>query len=145
MSPRRKSTLTLGGGVLVAVVALLVLVLGLASCGGSVRGYVRDHYAKVSSRNGSDVYRSNDAVAKVTKDIAGAWKPADRVTDPGGVFLRYRDDLVAIRPRTGGGSEITVDDAERGYAHWYPYVGGWFGTYSGPGEGFRGGGPGSGK
>lgn len=145
MNPRQKSTATFGCAAIVAVVALLVLVGGLASCGGSVRGYVKDHYTKVSSRNGSDVYRTKDSVAKVTKDITDEWKPADRLTDPGGVFLRYRDDLVAVRPRTGGGSDITVDDADRGYAHWYPYVGGWFGTYSGRGEGFRGGGPGSGK
>lgn len=145
MNARQKSTTTLVVGAVVALIALVVLVTSLSSCGSSPRSYVRDHYTAAGKRNGTEVYRSRDRTEKVVKDITNAWKPADRLTDAGGVFLRYRDELVAVRPRTGGGSEISVEDPERGYAHWYPYVGGWFGTYSGRAEGFRGGGPGTGK
>ena len=81
----------------------------------------------------------------MAKDIAGAWKPADRLNDPSAIFLRYRGDYVAITPDSAGGSHIYVDDERRGYARWYPHVGGYWGTYSGPGEGIRGGGPGAGK
>ena len=78
--------------------------------------------------------------------IAGKWKPAERLADPSGYFLRYRNDIVAVTAAPeGGGSRIFVDEERRGYARWYPYVGGYWGTYSGPGEGFRGGGPGAGK
>jgi hypothetical protein len=145
MNLRDKSNTALvaGGGLL--LIALVMLVMGLSSCGSSPRSWVKDHYTAAGKRGGADVYRTNERVEKVTKDLTKAWKPADRLTDPGGVFLRYADDLVAIRPRTGGGTEISVDDADRGYASSYPYVGGWFGTYSGRAEGFRGGGPGTGK
>jgi len=145
MSRLRTASIPLLIGGVIAVIALLLLVGGLSSCGSSVKGYVRDHYDRAGTRNGAELYRSGDRVDEVVKDITGAWKPADRITDPGGVFLRYSDTFLAVRPRTGGGTDIEVDDPERGYAHWYPFVGGWFGTYSGRGEGFRGGGPGSGK
>jgi hypothetical protein len=145
MSLRGKSTTTMVVAGIVAVVALVILVTSLSSCGSSPRSYVRDHYTAAGKRNGTEVFRSKDRVERVVKDITSEWKPADRLTDTGGVFLRYRDDLIAVRPRTAGGSEISVDDPDRGYAHWYPFVGGWFGTYSGRAEGFRGGGPGTGK
>jgi len=145
MSLRGKSTASIvaGGGLL--LLALVLLIGGLSSCGSSPRSWVKDHYTAAGKRGGADVFRTNQNVAQVTKDLTDAWKPADRLTDPGAVFLRYRDDLVTIRPRTGGGTELMVDDADRGYASAYPFVGGWFGTYSGRAEGFRGGGPGSGK
>lgn len=145
MSATGKSTTALVIGAIVAVLALVVLVGTLSSCGSSVKGYVKDHYSHVGKRNGAELYRSDKRVEKVVSEITDAWKPADRLTDPGGVFLRYSDTFVAVRPRSGGGTDIEIDDPERGYAHWYPFVGGWFGTYSGRAEGFRGGGPGSGK
>jgi hypothetical protein len=52
--------------------------------------------------------------------------------------------MVVVVPMKGG-SRIYVDDAKSGYRRWYGHVGGWFGTYSGPAEGLRGGGPGTGK
>jgi hypothetical protein len=145
MSLRGRSPLALVSGGILLLVALGLLIGGLSSCGSSPRSWVKDHYTSAGKRDGSDVYRTSERVERVTKRLTDAWKPADRLTDPGGVFLRYSDDLIAIRPRTEGGSEITVDDADRGYAHWYPFVGGYFGTYSGRAEGFRGGGPGTGK
>lgn len=146
MSLRGKSTATLVAGAGLLLFALVLLVGGLSSCGSSPRSWVKDHYTSAGKRDGADVYRTRDRVEKVTKDLTSAWKPADRITDPGGVFLRYSDELIAIRPiANGGGTELSVDDADRGYASFYPYVGGWFGSYSGRAEGFRGGGPGSGK
>lgn len=146
MSLRGKSNTSIIAGVVLLVIAVGLLIGGLSSCGSSPRSYVKDRYTAAGKRNGSEIYRTNDRVEKVAKDLTAEWKPADRLVDTGGVFLRYKDDLIAIRPRSGGGgTEISVDDPERGYAHWYPYVGGWFGTYSGRAEGFRGGGPGTGK
>jgi hypothetical protein len=145
MSFESKATAAMAAAVLVAVIALIVLVTTLSSCGSSVDGYVDEHYTRAGERNGAKHYTSGDRIEKVVADITDAWKPADRLSDPGGVFLRYADSMVAVRPAAYGGSEIDVDDPERAYAHWYPYVGGWFGNYSGPAESFRGGGPGSGK
>lgn len=145
MSLKGKSTTTVVAGGALLVLALVLLVGGLSSCGSSPRSWVKDHYTAAGKRGGADLYRTTQSVSKVTRDLTKAWKPADRLTDPGAVFLRYRDDLVIVRPRRGGGTEIAVDDADRGYASAYPFVGGWFGTYSGRAEGFRGGGPGTGK
>jgi hypothetical protein len=61
-----------------------------------------------------------------------------------GVFLRYSDDVVSVVPQSGG-SRIIVDDEDSGYRRNYLFVGGFWGTFSGRGQGFRGGGPGSGK
>jgi hypothetical protein len=52
---------------------------------------------------------------------------------------------VTISPQGGGGSRIVVDDEETGYRRGFVYLGGWWGSYSGPAESFRGGGPGGGK
>ena len=130
------AAIVLGGG------ALLALVVGTS---GSVRGHIGDRYELVSSDGGSRRYRSADPPSEVAADIAAEWKPAERLNDPSGYFLRYRDTIVAVTPTEAGGSEIHVDDERRGYARWYPYVGGWWGTYSGGAEGTRGGGPGVGK
>ena len=40
---------------------------------------------------------------------------------------------------------IEVANQRSGYNHFYSYVGGFWGTYSGPSASFRGGGPGAGK
>ena len=49
------------------------------------------------------------------------------------------------RRRGRRGSRIFVDDEEGGYHRNYFFVGGFWGTYSGPAGSFRGGGPGAGK
>lgn len=132
-------------GMVVAAVGAAV-VLGVIVFGrGNVRDHVSGRYRFVQRDGGSAVYSSPEAPSKVAGDIAGKWKPADRLSDPSGFFLRYRSDIVAITPEPGGGSRIFVDDEDRGYNRWYPIVGGNWGTYSGGGEGFRGGGPGAGK
>jgi hypothetical protein len=140
----------LTGWTLKVVAAVAVVVLGVGAMAllfrGSVRNWIDDRYTRVSSEAGgrSVVYTSPKAASTVTGEITGRWKPGDRLANPSGNFLRYDDTVVAVTP-SGGGSRITVDDEDRGYARWYPFVGGWWGTYSGPGETFRGGGPGAGK
>ncbi len=146
-----------------AIIALL-----LAGAGGlglfwtmSSHGSVRDYVAKTYTSAGSEpapggksagrkdtlVYTSPRSVTRTAADISDRNKPADRRTTEGGAFLRYSNDVVSVVPPAKGarGSRILVDDEEGGYHRNYGYVGGFWGTYSGAGGSFRGGGPGSGK
>ncbi len=124
---------------------------------GSVRDDIAKSYRKVAEqpppgKAGSDrkptlVYASPKSITQTARDISDKHKPADRRTTEAGAFLRYSDDVVSIVPPTKGarGSRILVDDEEGGYHRNYGYVGGYWGTYSGAGGSFRGGGPGTGK
>jgi Domain of unknown function (DUF4247) len=130
-------------------VALVALGGGLAVMflsAGSVRSWIGGRYTQVSSTDGgrSAVYSSPKHPSAVAEEIADRWKPAQRLNDPSGFFLRYSDAVVAVT-QSANSSRIYVDDPSRGYARWFPYVGGYWGTYSGPAETFRGGGPGAGK
>lgn len=84
-----------------------------------------------------------DAPASVAREIQDNTRAEDRIFDDGMVFLRYADDIVAIRPNTGrSGSVIDIDDYDDGYDRWRTHV------YSWPAPGsssFRGGGHGFGK
>jgi len=122
---------------------VLVLVLVLAGSTGGVRGFIRDTYERAGSDRGAEVYRSDEPPAAVARQIADAHAPADRRATPEGVFLRYRDDMVGVTAE-GEGSRIAVADEDRGYALFFPFVGGYWGRSSGPAETFRGGGPGGG-
>lgn len=135
------------GAVVLVVVGALAMTGVVLSTRGSLREHVKERYTLVSSTEGgrSLEYKADGAPSAVAASIAGAWKPAERLADPSGHFLRYRNDIVAVTAAEGGGSRIFVDEERRGYTRWYPYIGGYWGTYSGPGEGFRGGGPGAGK
>ena len=134
---------------------ILALVLVLAGIGGIValtqRGSVREHvlatYEVVESEGDSYTLHSDDTVSRTAADIRSAWKPAEELVDPGGTFLRYSDDIVAVTPDPDGGSTVFLDDEERGYNRWFPYVVGFwgFGGSGGPVGGTRGGGPGDGK
>lgn len=126
-----------------AGVGVLVLILVLAGSSGGVRGFVKDNYERAGSDQGAEVYRSDEPPAAVAREISDAHAPADRRATPEGVFLRYRDDMVGVTAE-GDGSRIAVADEDRGYALFFPFVGGYWGRYSGPAETFRGGGPGGG-
>ncbi len=145
MSPKVKLLAALGAAG-IGLAALLGVVFGTK---GSVRDHIAGKYQRVAAEsNGSSVvYTSTEPPGAVAKSIAGAWKPAERINDPGGYFLRYRSAIVAITAAAAGqaGSRIYVDDQRQGYNRWYPYIGGRWGTFSGPGETFRGGGPAAGK
>ena len=137
----------IGAGALVGI-GLLILLANAFGGTGSVREHIDKTYTRERTSDaalaGARVYSSTKASATVANDIADRWKPADRHTDPAGHFLRYRNDIVVVSP-TATGSRIVVDDERRGYARWYPFIGGYWGTYSGPGDDIRGGGPGAGK
>lgn len=145
MSPKVKLLAALGAAG-VGLVALFGVLFGTK---GSVRSYIAGKYQRVEaeSKGRSAVYTSTQSPGVVAKSIASRWKPAERVNDPGGSFLRYRSAIVAVTAAAAGqtGSRIYVDDQRSGYNRWYPYVGGLWGTFSGPGETFRGGGPAAGK
>lgn len=126
-----------------------VLVLALAVLTGclnaSVREWAADNYERRPDRGTAQVFHSDDPPTVTARRIADAREPAERRVTASGVFLRYQRDFVAVIPDPAGGSEILVEDERRGYATFFPYVGGFWGTYSGRGESFRGGGPGAGK
>ena len=136
----RPKLLIAGGLGVVGLVVLLFALLG----GNSIRGYLDDNYERVSSDGNSVVYTSDQKPKAVYEDIRSAVTPADVQVDPEGYFLRYSDDIVAITA-SGSGSRIYLDDERHGYAHWFPFVAGVWGTGGGLGEGVRGGGPGGGK
>ena len=136
------------GAVVLTVVGALALSAVILGSRGTLRDHLRENYTLVRTTDGgrSIEYTSDRKPSAVAASIADEWKPAERLADPSGYFLRYRNDIVAVTSATeGGGSRIFVDEERRGYTRWYPYVGGYWGTYSGPAEGFRGGGPGAGK
>lgn len=132
------------------ILAGLIAVIGLGALGlaasraGGVRGYLADHYTRVSAQGDNVVYTAARDPGTVYNEIRSRHRPADTLVQPSGYFLRYSDDIVVVTA-DGPGSRIYVDDEDRGYARWFPVVGGVWGTYRGPGEIFRGGGPGSGK
>lgn len=94
---------------------------------------------------GSRTFKSTATPLSTAASIAKAWKPAERLDQPNGTFLRYGSGIVGVLPAPDGGSYVTYDSSNAGYTRWFPYVGGWWGTTSGAGETFRGGGPGAGK
>lgn len=82
----------------------------------------------------------------MTVALREAHRPADQRVTSAGTFLRYSSDMVGItaaeeRER----SNAYLADERGGYAFFFPYVGGFWGTYRGPSESFRGGGPAGGK
>ncbi len=127
----------------VALVGVIALVVALTRTGG-VRSYLAENYQQVSRNGDSVVYRATGSPRTVYDDITSRHRPADTLVQPSGYYLRYSDDIVVVTANDGG-SRIYLDDEDRGYARWFPIIGGYWGTFRGPGEGFRGGGPGSGK
>jgi len=125
------------------IVAGVIGIVAVIARNESARDYVKKHYTRAGTRNGALVYTSSKPPLTVAKDIEDAHKPADRRVTPEGVFLRYRKDFIGVLA-SGKGSKIEVADERRGYHAFYPFIGGYWGSYSGPGEAFRGGGPGGG-
>lgn len=126
--------------------AVVVSCLALAGClDASVRSWMDDNLKPAGRDGNAYVYVSDRPPSATAARIADARKPGERRATAAGVFLRYHSDMVAVLPDGKGGSRVLVEDERTGYGHFYPYVGGFWGTASGRGEGFRGGGPGSGK
>jgi hypothetical protein len=143
-------------GLRIGLAAALVLVgvlgvVGVAAAGGSVRDHLDSTYrrAPAAALEGAEsdtlTYTSPRSPRVTADEIAGEWRPADRLQTAAGIFLRYSSVILAITPGTGGTSLITVDPSAQGYRRWFGYVGGRWGRGGGFGEDFRGGGPGVGK
>jgi Domain of unknown function (DUF4247) len=141
---------------LIAIALTGVGVLGLVftlTTHGSVRDSVKEKYRFVGTeavegdKDRTLVYASAKPVTATAKEISDANHPADRRTTESGTFLRYRHDIVSVLPDPAarGRSRVLVDDEDTGYRRNYLFLGGFWGTYSGRGESFRGGGPGAGK
>ncbi|MFF3290562.1 DUF4247 domain-containing protein [Streptomyces sp. NPDC003023] len=126
-------------------VTMLALV-ALTACGDDPEdtntvpsSWIRQEYRS----SGAGYADSSDSTTKVAKEIDGHTAARDRIDDDGKVFLRYRDDIVAITPRTSGGSHIDIDDYRTGYYRWQSNI---RSVWPDPNSSeFRGGGPGSGK
>ncbi len=136
--------------VLAGLCLLVAGALMIAACSrnADVRKYVRSAYpdCRDTSTPPDFTCRSPHRTVRATADdIARHVKPADTLVQPTATFLRYRDTMVSVTSAQDGAITVGVEDAARGYRNHYGYVGGWWGRYSGPGETFRGGGPGSGK
>lgn len=126
----------IGGGILAVVGAIVLLVATFQS--SSPKGWIPKHYAK----NGRD-YSSPQAPIATAAQISRKFKPSDRTYDPTGVYLRYPDAVIAIRPGPRG-STIYVDDPDTGFRRWHSHVAGRWGGPGGRASLFRGGGPGGG-
>lgn len=138
------------GKVALAIGLALAAILGIVALlnRGGPREFALDHYEQVSHDGSSYVLRSDKSVTETAAEIRGAWKPAQELNDPAGIFLRYSDLVIAVTPDPErDGSTVYLDDEKRGYAHWFPFVVGYWGTGGGIGGvgGVRGGGPGAGK
>ena len=127
----------------VAVVGLVVVVVAVASS-TSAADYIKKHYPRAGTDRGIPVYASPYSATKTAQQISDADGPGDRRATESGVFLRYPREMIAVLPAAHG-SHVEVADQQQGYARYYGYVGGFWGTYSGPAGAFRGGGPGAGK
>ncbi|GAB2735634.1 hypothetical protein GCM10027174_05760 [Salinifilum aidingensis] len=133
------------------IAGVFALILGLTtafSTGLSPRSYVQHNYARAErmdppGRN-SRAYTSPQPPTQVAADISDHWRPQNRYADGSGIYLRYPDDAIVVKPR-GRGSRIDVMDARRAYHHYYGIIGGAWGWNSTYGESFRGRGPGVGK
>jgi hypothetical protein len=129
---------------------VLGLVGVVSAAGGGPESFLRDRCQRGPveqdpNGNRAQTYACRETPSRLAAALADEHAPADRRSTPEGHFLRYSDDMVGIVGGDQGGSKVFVADERRGYAFFYPFVGGYWGTFSGPGESFRGGGPGGGK
>lgn len=132
-----------------AVLALIIALVTIFSTGTGPRGYVANNYTRaaqldIAGDNDNKAYTSTRAPSQVSAEVTDAWEPIAQRVDASGVYLRYSEDGVVIKPR-GRGSVIHVMDVEEAYRHYHGVVGGYWGWTGTRGEAFRGRGPGAGK
>ncbi len=127
-------------GAIVAVLALVVLVGTLSSCGSSVKGYVKDHYCTPASATAPSCTAATSG-SKVVSEITDAWKPRRPPDRSGRGLPALLDTFVAVRPRSGGGS-TSRSTIPSGYAHWYRSSAAGSGPTRSRAEAWRRGGPG---
>lgn len=129
------------------MIAVLVAVNLFVFSGTSAASYVDNEFERApSSRYDNEVrsYRSDRKPTEVAALIVDQWQPLSQYADGSGVYLRYPDDAIVIKPR-GSGSLILVMDDDRAYGLFYAHIGGVWGWTSTHGGSFRGRGPGAGK
>ncbi|MTE17781.1 DUF4247 domain-containing protein [Streptomyces sp. TRM43335] len=127
------------------VSAMFLAAMTLAGCstdpedGNDVpSGWIRRQYAA----GGTGYVDRSDPPPRVAGEIDDHTSARDRHTADDMVFLRYRNDIVAISPRLGG-SLIQIEDYRTGHRRWKSRIGS---VWPDPDSAaFRGGGPGSGK
>jgi hypothetical protein len=132
---------------ILAVVGLVIGCVAITSGNFSPRDFIESTYVRDRGHDiGRDAiaYVSSRRPSAVAAEITGAWAPADRYVDGSGVYLRYDDDAVVVRP-LGSGSVILVEAMRTAYPRYYGVLGGYWGWNTRDGAGFRGGGPGAGK
>ncbi|MGH3439614.1 MAG: DUF4247 domain-containing protein [Sciscionella sp.] len=127
--------------------AIGLIFVGCYSFSGSPRGYVSGHFPRAARYDSSTAraYTAKRPPTAVAATIADHWRPHGRIVNGTGVFLRYQNTMIVVRPRESHGSLITVDGFQHAYHHYYGIVGGYWSIHGGHGERFRGGGPGAGK
>lgn len=124
---------------------MILATVALAACSSSPddgndvpSSWIRKEYAT----SGVNYVDSRDSTSAVAKEINGHASARDRLSDSGKVFLRYRNDIVAISPHSSG-SLIEIADYRTGYHRWNSHI---RTVWPNPDStAFRGGGPGSGK
>lgn len=132
-------------GIAFGLIGAMIAGFGIFYGDFSARGYVESHYTRSRSNDiGRDAiaYTSRKQPSEVAADITKAWRPANNFVDGSGVYLRYDDDSVVIRPLATG-SLILLERLATAYPRYHSTVGNAWGA--GRGGSVRGGGPGSGK
>lgn len=125
----------------IAAIALLIAIIAIASTSPSPRPFIGANYQCNfdPTRVDSVECDSSDSPRVVAAAIARNVSPIDQRTGSDGtIYMQYSDDIIAVEPESYG-SEIEVDDYNRGYAKHSTYIGifGWSSTRPG-GSGFGG-------
>ncbi|CAL9336847.1 DUF4247 domain-containing protein [Streptomyces sp. enrichment culture] len=127
------------------ITAPLLAALFLAGCAGEPEDdgnpVPYTYLSSAYTSSGSDYVDAVDLPSSVAAEIHGHSPAMGRLDSEDKVFLRYRDDIVAISPFLTG-SRIEVADYRTGHKRWKSHLRSWPDPDS---AGFRGGGPGSGK
>ncbi|MFF0451427.1 DUF4247 domain-containing protein [Streptomyces sp. NPDC004609] len=125
--------------------AMILATVALAACSSDSEkahdvptGWIRDEYTASTA----GYVDNTDTASRVATEIDNHTSARGRTSDGDMVFLRYRDDIVAISPYMKG-SLIEIADYRSGYQRWQNHLRSvWPHPNS---DEFRGGGPGSGK
>lgn len=128
-------------------IGLLIGSIAVFSGSFTPTSYVSKHYQRAASYDiGRDAraYTSRKSPTKVADEITRAWSPAGRYADGSGIYLRYSNDSVVLKPN-GTGTLILVEGLRTAYRRYSGVVGGTGWSGRGDGNSGRGGGPGSGK
>ncbi|MEV8513634.1 DUF4247 domain-containing protein [Dactylosporangium sp. NPDC051484] len=92
----------------------------------SPRSYVANHYQRAASRDiGTEAraYLSTKPPSFVADEISQAWSPAGRHVDGSGVYLRYSNDSVVLKPNDTG-TLILVEALRTAYPRYSGTLGG---------------------